>query len=864
MQHIDYPIGGLEAERLEALDRLKILSSANDAIMDRVCKLASEMFSVPIAFVSLIGKDDQWFKARVGIEEESTPRDVAFCNHTILSDDLLVVPETHEDERFSANPLVTAGHRIRFYAGAPLALDPGIRLGAFCLVDQKPRTFSERERGWLRDLAAILVGQLELQRTRVAAEERAQILFVAEERLRLAVEATGLGTWDLSGPEHPLELSGAARAMMGLTESGPVSLPSFLARVHRQDRRRIKALVLRGVVPGEQAAQSGFRVVTEPAGEQRWIMMSGRAFRTAQGVRTAGTFQDVTERDRESRALAQSEKRLHLALYGGRAVASERLLSSGWVTRSDNSWDVLGIGSGPFADYLKRIHADDRARVETFRPVDLNSDPVEFRYFPPGRDMMWLAGRGVIEADELGRDRLVGLTFDITARKAAEDEVWRAANHDALTGLPNRTLFLHCLEQALRDAEGTGREVSLVFLDLDDFKDVNDTLGHHAGDLLLVRTAAILREHVVPGETIGRLGGDEFAITLISPGTTSLAVGRAQAILSALRTRSLEQAGALRSRASIGIVTFPTHDRDASELMKDADLALYRAKSDGRDRVVAYTSEIRLRRERSFALVQDVGNALALDQIEPFYQPKVHLRTGAVTGFEALARWRHPTRGILTPAAFGEVFTDPEIARRIGSVMMRKAALDLRGWLDRGLACGRMAVNLSTADFAVSDLAERTLATLDECGLAPENLEVEVTETVFLGRSSDRVLIELNALHGRGVTVALDDFGTGFASLTHLKQFPVDNVKIDQSFVSGLGRATDDEAIVSAVIGLGQSLNVQVTAEGIETPEQADFLKRHGCDHAQGFFYAKPMSADRVPLFLEDWADRQNGLRGAA
>lgn len=196
--------------------------------------------------------------------------------------------------------------------------------------------------------------------------------------------------------------------------------------------------------------------------------------------------------------------------------------------------------------------------------------------------------------------------------------------------------------------------------------------------------------------------------------------------------------------------------------------------------------------------------------------------------------------------------------------MMRKAALDLRGWLDRGLTCGRMAVNLSTADFAMSDLAERTLATLDECGLAPENLEVEVTETVFLGRSSDRVLIELNALHGRGVTVALDDFGTGFASLTHLKQFPVDNVKIDQSFVSGLGRAADDEAIVSAVIGLGQSLNVQVTAEGIETPEQADFLKRHGCDHAQGFLYAKPMSADRVPLFLADWADRQNGLRGAA
>lgn len=853
-----YPVGDRENERLAALDQLRIVRSDPDPIVDRICTLASDLFSVPIALVSLVGKDEQWFKARVGLEAESTPRDVAFCNYTILGDDLFVVPEAKVDARFSANPLVTAGPRIQFYAGAPLALDPGLRLGALCLMDHEPRTLSDRERGWLRDLADILVGQLDLHRTRISAEERAQALFVAEERLRLAVAATGLGTWDLSGAQRSPELSARARAMVGLAEQGSIDLRSFLACVHPQDRRRIRALLLRGMRLGEPAVHADFRVVRGPDKEERWITLSGQALQTAAGFRASGTFQDVTERERETRALARNEKRLHLALHGGRAVAWERQLSENWVTRSDNSVEVLGVGSGPFSDYLERVHPDDRARLEAFEWAGLDLDPVEYRFHPPDRAMMWLAARGLVEADELGRKRLIGLTFDITTRKAAESEVWRAANHDPLTGLPNRTLFFHCLDEALRHADETGVEVSLLFLDLDDFKDVNDTLGHQAGDRLLIRTAAILREHVVAGETVGRLGGDEFAITFLSSGATDAAAGRAEAILDALRAPTAEQGGLVRSRASIGIATYPIHDRQPSELMKDADIALYQAKSDGRDRAVAYTPQIRLGRERHSALLRDVRNALVLDQIVPFYQPKIHLRTDRVTGFEALARWRHPTLGILTPGTFGDVFDDPELARAIGAVMLRKVVQDLRGWLRRGLACGRVAVNFSSADFAMSDLADRVLATLDEGGVSPSHLEVEVTETVFLGRSSERVLTALEALHRRGVTVALDDFGTGFASLTHLKQFPVDNVKIDRSFISGLNQNPDDEAIVSAVIGLGRSLNVEITAEGIETLEQAEFLKHHGCDNAQGFFYGRAMDAESVPLFLADWVGPEN------
>jgi EAL domain-containing protein (putative c-di-GMP-specific phosphodiesterase class I) len=251
-----------------------------------------------------------------------------------------------------------------------------------------------------------------------------------------------------------------------------------------------------------------------------------------------------------------------------------------------------------------------------------------------------------------------------------------------------------------------------------------------------------------------------------------------------------------------------------------------------------------------------VREAISSDQIVPFYQPKVCLTSGRVIGLEALARWQHQSKGVLTPGYFGAVFDDPELAQAISESIVSQVASDMRGWLDEGIDLGRVAVNLSSAQFAQSGLADEILGILERSNVPPEHFEVEVTETVFLGKSADHVAAVLGQFRQRGVQISLDDFGTGYASLTHLKQFPVDHLKVDQSFVKNLEHDTGDEAIVTAVIGLGRSLNLQVTAEGVETLGQAKRLRELGCHNAQGYLYARPMAASQVPDRLSTWGDR--------
>jgi EAL domain-containing protein (putative c-di-GMP-specific phosphodiesterase class I) len=257
--------------------------------------------------------------------------------------------------------------------------------------------------------------------------------------------------------------------------------------------------------------------------------------------------------------------------------------------------------------------------------------------------------------------------------------------------------------------------------------------------------------------------------------------------------------------------------------------------------------------EQRLSIAAEVQAAVEADQFVPFYQPKVCFESGRIVGFEALARWQHPEKGLLTPAYFASAFESPELATAIGDAVLRKVSADMRSWNDKGLGFGRVAVNFASAEFRKPDLAGNVLAVLGAYGIPSSQFEVEVTETVFLGHGSDSVPDTLRRLHKSGVLISLDDFGTGFASLTHLKQFPVDHIKIDRSFVQDIEHDDDDDAIVAAVVGLGRSLGMKVTAEGVETPGQAQRLSAMGCDYAQGFLYAKPMAGSRIPWLLETW-----------
>ncbi|HYF55897.1 MAG TPA: bifunctional diguanylate cyclase/phosphodiesterase, partial [Salinarimonas sp.] len=396
-----------------------------------------------------------------------------------------------------------------------------------------------------------------------------------------------------------------------------------------------------------------------------------------------------------------------------------------------------------------------------------------------------------------------------------------------------------------------GTSVSLLLLDLDDFKAVNDTLGHDAGDALLKETARRLSAMVRDCDTVARLGGDEFAIILVEPMSLDSAACFAEMLTEQLRSIFEYEGRALSTKASIGVAAFPDHHREPDELMKDADIALYRAKADGRSRAALYTAEARVELERRIQVAREVREALPLGQFVPHYQPKVALGTGRIVGFEALARWVHPARGLLTPGTFGSAFDDPEIALALGETMVRAVAADLRGWLASGLEPGRVAVNFSSAEFADPSLARRVLDILGGAGVPGSRFEVEVTETVFLGRATETAAAILAEFHAAGVSVALDDFGTGFASLTHLKRFPVDHIKVDQSFVRDLETDRDDAAITEAVIGLGRSLGIRITAEGVETAGQVEILRRAGCDAGQGYLFSKPVPATRVPWLLK-------------
>jgi diguanylate cyclase (GGDEF)-like protein len=457
-----------------------------------------------------------------------------------------------------------------------------------------------------------------------------------------------------------------------------------------------------------------------------------------------------------------------------------------------------------------------------------------------------------------GAPCLISSLVDITSRKAIEEQVRTAAHHDVLTGLPNRALFHTTLDASLARAHAEGGGVGLILLDLDAFKEINDTLGHDSGDALLMEVARRLRSVVEPRDLVARLGGDEFVI--ICAEGAQCVHGIAARILEALRPPMAIRGRMVAARASLGLALYPEHAGNPADLFTNADLALYAAKASGRNCATLFMPTLRADIEERVAVTREMRAALeAGNGLVAFYQPKVDLASGAVIGFEALARWQHPTRGLLAPASFSTVFDDPEIGIAVGTALRRQICADIVRWIGLGLDPGRVFINLSSAQFAQGDLAESLLDDVAQSGVPRGRIGVEVTETVLLAGHGDRVNAVLHTLHAAGIRVALDDFGTGYASLTHLKQFPVDEIKIDRSFIRDLERDANDAAIVTAVLQLGRSLGLDVTAEGVETLEQATFLGREGCTNVQGYLYGKPMPADRVPWFLRNRPDLLGG-----
>jgi diguanylate cyclase (GGDEF)-like protein len=453
-----------------------------------------------------------------------------------------------------------------------------------------------------------------------------------------------------------------------------------------------------------------------------------------------------------------------------------------------------------------------------------------------------------------GEDNQIGgimmLTEEISHRKRMEEQLWRLAKLDTLTGLPNRLNFNEQLAGLFAEAQANGSQFAVGLIDLDRFKEINDILGHDAGDTLLKEVAARLQGALQDYGTIARFGGDEFALLIACPLGRDSLTAPVQAMFEAMEL-SVELAGAPRKCGmSMGITLYPTDAERPTDLLKNADLALYRAKAVGRDRCEYFTPDMRTSIEKSYQLHNEVREALATDALFLAYQPIVSLIPGRPVSFEALLRWHHPERGLLAPGAFEEIFNDPKIAVEIGKTVIDLALRQAVAWQNAGLEFGRIAVNVTTADFALGCFADRLQARLLTYGVKPEKLCIEVTESVFLGRGAVGVAEVLDKLHHLGVEIALDDFGTGFASLSHIKSFPIDRLKIDRSFVCDMEHNEDNLSIVGAIIQLGRSLGIAITAEGVETTGQLDLLRSLGCDCIQGYLFSKPLEPERVPAFV--------------
>jgi diguanylate cyclase (GGDEF)-like protein/PAS domain S-box-containing protein len=454
--------------------------------------------------------------------------------------------------------------------------------------------------------------------------------------------------------------------------------------------------------------------------------------------------------------------------------------------------------------------------------------------------------------DECGSMKgVLSVSRDVTIERERSEQLKWASEHDALTELPNRRAFQTRLQAATLRAMEAGEKVGLLLIDLDHFKHVNDSLGHSAGDDLLRAVAKRLRKGVREGDFVARIGGDEFAIILEHSASQDVLMGVGKQLLSSLRAPMRARGRAVSAGASIGGAIFPQDAPSADDLFKSADTALYALKHDGRGGTRLFDSYMLDEAERSASQLRVARGAVNDKTVVPVYQPKFDIDDGSLVGFEALLRWRDPRLGLQLPATLEEAFGDYELAAKIGELMQNKVAEDIRRWIDSGIDFGRVAINAAPAEFLRDDYAEHFLSVLAEHELSASRFEVEVTEHAFVGRANEYVARALSVLKAADVSVSLDDFGTGSSSLSHLRDFRVDIVKIDRSFIQQMTEDEEIAAIVTAVVRLARSLSIDVIAEGVETPGQLDLLRAMGCHMAQGHFFSAALEADAVVSLLE-------------
>ncbi|MFL6659210.1 MAG: EAL domain-containing protein [Massilia sp.] len=567
--------------------------------------------------------------------------------------------------------------------------------------------------------------------------------------------------------------------------------------------------------------------------------------------------EDVQARQRTEAALQQSEQRFR------QLVA----MSSDWYWEQDAELRYVNITGGigekggiPQEWLIGRTRWEtvpdmaesDWGRAHIARLMErLPFDDLEYATRDEFGELRWFCVNGEPIFDADGQfTGYRGTGTDITARKVSEQRIQHVAQHDVLTGLPNRSLLQDRLSQALAYSARSLRPVWVMLIDLDRFKFVNDSMGHKAGDVLLMTVAARLRSALRDTDTVARLSGDEFVLILTEHEGEGLNPDIVQRLMDAVAQPVLLGTKEFFVTCSIGVAAYPSDGTSTDSLIEHADIAMYRAKKLGRNNFQFYTPAMNEEALERVRIEGALRNALERNEFVLHYQPQVNLASGQVVGMEALIRWQHPELGMVAPNRFVHVAEETGLIVPIGAWVMRTACLQNKAWQDAGLGNLRVAVNLSARQFAAPNLLDDIAAVLADSGLAPDRLEIELTESLFM---SD-VTLAVETMHGMkklGVNLSIDDFGTGYSSLSYLSRFPIDVLKIDRSFVSDITRDASDAAIVASIITLAHNLQLDVIAEGVETAEQLAYLRRHQCDEMQGYFFSRPLPAEQFETLLQ-------------
>ncbi|MBC7501942.1 MAG: EAL domain-containing protein [Herminiimonas sp.] len=981
-----------ERRRLDALHDCGILDTPPDKDFDSITSLAAAIFGVPIALISFVTQDRQWFKSKVGLDISETPRTASFCDSAILGNEVMVVTDATRDQRFAHHALVTGDTGICFYAGAPLVTAEGYALGTLCLVDRVAREFSQQQRTSLMLLSAQVVTLIALRKKSTALadallrlenlhgglEASQSKMRESEQRLTFALDAAEIGDWNMDLMTNVAVRSLQHDRCFGYTEPVPQwGYDTFLAHVHPADRQRVDANYAKAI-GGHGNYDVEFRVMW-PDGTEHWLWSRGRFYFDDEGkaYRVAGIQVEITKRrhadsvsryneeryrqlvDNSSDAILQitpngavltanpaacalfaiteddfikrgrngivdtSDVRLAALLQmrsatghgsgelrmrrGGGNIFDADIRSSLYVdphgvtmgsvvirdvTERKRSEERLQLAASVFSNALEGIVITDaeanivdvnksfcvltgysREELLGKNPRIIKSDRHDASFY----SAMWrdLIADGQWSGEKWNRHRdghifavqttitavadahgqvkhYVSVNSDITRMKAQHQQLEHIAHYDALTNLPNRVLLADRLQQAMSQCQRRQQILAVAFLDIDGFKAINDAHGHAVGDQVLIELARRMKNVLRDGDTLSRFGGDEFVAILVD-------LDQAQDCHSVLR-RVLQAASSTISvgevtvdvSASIGVTLFPQDASDADQLLRHADQAMYAAKREGKNQYrmfdVAQDSAAKSQRDS----LEEIRAALQRKEFVLYYQPKVNIRTGEVTGAEALIRWQHPQRGLLSPAAFLPLIENSPIEIEIGEWVIVTALTQISQWQLQGLDIP-VSVNISAQQLQRPDFSERLAALLESATpVATCRLEMEILESSAFANIL-QVIETLKRCRQMGVRFALDDFGTGYSSMTYLKAFPIDVLKIDQSFVINMLGNKGDHAIVQSVIELAKAFELKVIAEGVETAAHGTMLSMMGCESAQGYGIARPMPAGDFCNWAQTW-----------